>query len=298
MQERRRIPLWLWPNLLSLDAPVVALVWLAMFAPIAGMNYQPWQAYTALGLVVWGIYVVDRVMDLKFLGRGDHRLKERHLFHGRHFAIMGTLGVGALISGAVIALTSGWPSTLIGGHYFTSNAEVGYIVPGLIMVAGYFVMAITALQDDEIPHLRNLLAGLAFGYGTAMTACVNGSIREGLGELLVWPPMLCFSLLCGINISAIHFWEHSRRATDPDTKAAHELALTFPLCLLAGVTAWLALRENVLLLRGFYAAILTATGLLFLLNRNRSRFSMDALRVLADVALIVPYPVFLSMKGH
>jgi hypothetical protein len=131
----RRIPLWLWPNLLSLDAPLVALVWLAMFAPIAGMNYQPWQAYTALGLVVWGIYVVDRAMDLKLLGAGDLRLEKRHLFHGRHLRIMGSLGIAALIAGAVIALTSGWPSTLIGFGYFSPGGEVGFIVPGLVMVA-------------------------------------------------------------------------------------------------------------------------------------------------------------------
>jgi len=294
----RRIPLWLWPNLLSLDAPIVALVWLAMFAPIAGMNYQPWQAYTALGLVVWGIYVVDRVMDLKFLGEGDDRLKERHLFHGRHLWLMGTLGVAALLAGAIIALTSGWPSTLIGSNYFTSRPDIGYIVPGFVMVGGYFVMAITALQDDEIPHLRNLVAGLAFGYGTAMTACVNGSVREGLNELLTWPPMLCFSLLCGINISAIHFWEHSLRSSDQDVKAAHELALTMPLFVLGLVSSGLALAERVPLLRSFYVAILCATALLFVLNRNRNRFSMDALRVLADVAMIVPYPIFLAMNGR
>ena len=44
--------------------------------------------------------------------------------------------------------------------------------------------------------------------------------------------------------------------------------------------------------RPFYYAVLIATALLFVLNRQRARFSMDALRVLADVALIAPFPVF------
>lgn len=294
----RRTPLWLWPNLLSLDAPIVALVWLTMFAPIAGMVYRPWQSYAALGLVVWGIYILDRIMDLKLLGSGDDRLKERHLFHGRHQFVMTLVGLGALLGGAGIAVFT-WPSTLIGHGYFTNepDRQLGYIVPGLIMLGAYFVMAISALQDEEIPHLRNLLAGLAFAYGTAMTACVNGSLREGVGELLSWMPMLSFGLLCGINISAIHFWEHSRKSPDLNVKAAHEIALTLPLVVLAGVAALLALFESVNLIRSFYIAIMIATALLFLLNRNRSRFSMDALRVLADVALVVPFPVYLIMNG-
>ena len=38
--------------------------------------------------------------------------------------------------------------------------------------------------------------------------------------------------------------------------------------------------------------LLTGVALMYLLNRNRSRFSMDALRVLADVTLLAPVLVF------
>ena len=47
--------------------------------------------------------------------------------------------------------------------------------------------------------------------------------------------------------------------------------------------------------RAFFYAVLIAAALLFVLNRVRERFSMDALRVLADVALIAPFPVFWVM---
>ena len=40
------------------------------------------------------------------------------------------------------------------------------------------------------------------------------------------------------------------------------------------------------------SAILCGVALMYLLNRNRSRFSMDALRVLADVSLLAPVLVF------
>jgi uncharacterized membrane protein YphA (DoxX/SURF4 family) len=49
--------------------------------------------------------------------------------------------------------------------------------------------------------------------------------------------------------------------------------------------------------RPFFYAILISAALLFVLNRNRSRFSLDALRVLADVAMIVPFPVFLALTA-
>jgi hypothetical protein len=46
--------------------------------------------------------------------------------------------------------------------------------------------------------------------------------------------------------------------------------------------------------RPFFYAILCGAGLLYVLNRVRSSFSMDALRVLADVALLIPVLVFLA----
>ena len=45
-------------------------------------------------------------------------------------------------------------------------------------------------------------------------------------------------------------------------------------------------------MRPFYYAILTGVALLYMLNRRRSQFSLDALRVLADVTLLVPVLVF------
>ena len=46
-----RKPLWLYPNLLSLDAPLVAVAWLYMFARTWRVDYHPWAAYVSLALV-------------------------------------------------------------------------------------------------------------------------------------------------------------------------------------------------------------------------------------------------------
>src|SRR5947208_1712495 len=55
-------PWWLWPNLLALDAPAVAVTWqlfLAAKAPVA----VPLAASVVLALVVWGVYLTDRAVD-------------------------------------------------------------------------------------------------------------------------------------------------------------------------------------------------------------------------------------------
>ena len=58
----RPTPLWLWPNLLSLDAPLVALVWQDFAAHSFGHPLRL-PARIVLALTVWAIYVVDRLLD-------------------------------------------------------------------------------------------------------------------------------------------------------------------------------------------------------------------------------------------
>jgi hypothetical protein len=49
--------------------------------------------------------------------------------------------------------------------------------------------------------------------------------------------------------------------------------------------------------RAFFYAILTGAALLYILNRSRARFELASLRVLADVALLVPVLVFFVLSS-
>ncbi|HXD91029.1 MAG TPA: hypothetical protein VNU00_08210, partial [Candidatus Binataceae bacterium] len=60
--EAATVPFWLWPTILSLDAPTIAIVWLALFAAVFRVD-PGWPVLTALGLWVWLIYVADRLLD-------------------------------------------------------------------------------------------------------------------------------------------------------------------------------------------------------------------------------------------
>jgi hypothetical protein len=273
----RRQPIWLIPNLLSLDAPLVAVAWLYIFAKTWRVDYLPWPAYVSLGLAVWVIYVVDRLLD----AAARSPLKARHEFHGRHrrgFAF------GALLAGVVAAILviTGLPLTIY-----------GYGIVGGVMVMGFFSLSIFAQSDrSELPYTKNILAGLSFAYGTAFLA--HAYTNSNLYEFVRSPELVCFAVLCILNIFAIDLWEDAARSNDPEIKASDELALTLPLTLLGAASLVFALKDPDLTTRPFFYAILTGAASLQILNRSRARFQLDTLRVLADVAMLVPFVVFLA----
>lgn len=275
---QKRKPWWLYPNLLSLDAPLVSLAWLHIFAESWRLGYHPWQAYICLGLVVWSTYVFDRLLDVSMMSATPEKLEARHRFHHRHRKVLITLMSVAMIVAAYILVTAMPFSTF------------SYLLMGCVMVAAFFGLSMLASENrDEVGLSKNLMAGLAFAYGTAMSACVYRA-ELGVFDLILSREFICFGVLCMVNIAAIDFWEHSERSDDQEVKASDELAVMLPLVALAIAAVFFALQRSHM--RPFYYAILSAVALLYLLNRRRSEFSQDALRVLADVTLLVPVLVF------
>ncbi|MEP4078902.1 hypothetical protein [Haloferula sp.] len=291
----RRAPFWLWPNLLSLDAPLVAVAWLFMFSRAWRVDFLPWHAYVALGLAVWVIYVVDRLLDVRMRSPDDPSLGLRHHFHATHWKAF-SVGVIAAISVLLWLILKQLPVEVL-----------RYAIPMGVLVFGFFALVIMVPSTREIPYLRNIVAGMTFGFGTAMAAHIFVP-TERFGEMMQSREVISFGVLCVINISAIHLWEHSRRSDDLDIRAADELSLTLPLVLLAGAAIWFAVQDNPgmfsesvegeePLTRPFFYAILVSAALLQVFNRTRDRYSMDALRSLADVAMIVPLPLFIVFSG-
>ncbi len=240
---------------------------------------MPWVAYASLGLVVWVIYVTDRLLDASMQGAIVGKLEARHEFHRRHQRRFRRVAVMASAL-ALLFVIKGMPVSIY-----------GYAIAGGMLIAGFFALSIFSTQGpDDIPYAKNVLAGLAFAYGTAMIAFVFTGFDWW--ELLQSRELICFAVLCVLNISAIDLWEHANRSSDPEAKATDELSLTLPLTLLGGASLVFALQDHELTTRPFFYAILTGAALLHVLNRVRARLQMDALRVLADVALLVPFIVF------
>lgn len=285
MPTAQRKPLWLYPNLLSLDAPLVAVAWLYVFAKTWCLGYHPWEAYLTLGLGVWVIYVADRLLDVSLLGGTPEHLELRHQFHRDHRRGFSIAAVAGFVVTLALVVTK-MPMTIY-----------KHLLLGGVLVAGFFGLAMLSSQEvHEVPLTKNVLAGVTFAFGTAMMAHLY-RWEYAIFDMLSSREFVCFAVLCVLNISAIDLWEHAARSSDLESKAADDLSLTLPLTLLGGAALLYALLDNQQSSRPFFYAILTGAALLYILTRIRARFSGDALRVLADVALLVPVLVFLAAAG-
>ncbi len=284
MTKPDRTPWWLWPNLLSLDAPLVAVVWLFMLARTWGVNYHPEHEYVLLALAVWVVYVADRLLDALVQGESP-RCQERHRFHLRHRKIFAGFAVMATVIVLLLALNK------------SPMAVFNYAAVAGFLAAGFFAMALFAPPDaGEISYSKNILGGITFAFGTAMVAHVY-MFDKGIVDLLFSNrEFISFAVLCVLNISAIDLWEHASRTDDEDLKAQDELALTLPLVLLGGAAFVFAWQGEGSGSAAFFYAVLTGSALLFVLNRERNRFNLETLRVLADAAMVVPLGVFLITR--
>jgi hypothetical protein len=76
------------------DAPAAAIAWAALFARSRGVALSATNLL-ALGLIVWLIYLTDRLLDA-WRASDSSTLKARHLFSARNrAAILSAVAVGA-----------------------------------------------------------------------------------------------------------------------------------------------------------------------------------------------------------
>src|SRR5882672_1355233 len=100
--DRDSPPVWLWPNLLSLDAPVIAVLWQSFLAQRYALPLRS-PGRVALFLTVWGIYIADRLLDVRHPAVTAE--SARHRFYRRHRTLaIALLGVLFAIDLAIAAL--------------------------------------------------------------------------------------------------------------------------------------------------------------------------------------------------
>jgi len=283
--QKVKTPWWLWPNLLSLDAPLVAVVWLFLFVDTWRIYWFPWQAYPVLFGVVWCIYSADRVLDALRL-KGTDMIQPRHIIHYRLRYPLSLLWL--IIFTACLSQIIWFPASTI---------EYGVI--GVILIGIYFILA-TKQKDGEIPLIKNSVAGITFAYGTSICALIQLPQTNWFtllsGEFHGIPAITGYALLCVLNITAIDFWQVSRASNDPETKAEIELAYASGLLLLMIGMMTFCITDTTSSRYFYYAIMMAASSLLFI-SKIRSRLSLDLLRVLADAVLILPLPFYLLMKA-
>jgi hypothetical protein len=181
----RPTTLWLWPNLLSLDAPLVALVWQDFAAHTFGHPLRL-PARVVLALTVWAIYVVDRLLDTRASGRIPDTA--RHNFYRRHRRAFSVLLAVALSVDLVMAVE----------ELRRAVFEHGLLLGGL--VAAYLLIFPLRSSGWE----KQIAAAILFSVG----ALIVTSTWISPWTLLL--PGLLFAGLCLCNLVLIELWEGGR----------------------------------------------------------------------------------------
>ncbi|MGA3186663.1 MAG: hypothetical protein ABSF22_06080 [Bryobacteraceae bacterium] len=240
---------WLWPNLLSLDAPIVALLWQILFARCFHARVDPLPS-VLLVLAVWLIYAADRTIDA-WTGEG---LRPRHEFYRRHWPALLPLWILALGAGTALAWTRLTREMLLNGFAL-----------GVAVVLYFALLHLGIFQKT-----KEAAVAVLFALGATLSAWPHVRTAADIEAIIL------FSCLCWINCAAIEQWESPVESR-------------WPIAFAAG---FVALAAGTLLLfssRPILGGAVAASALCFvLLDRARRRFSRDALRVLADVALLSP----------
>jgi hypothetical protein len=266
-------PWWQWPNLLALDAPVVAVVWLHAFSKATGEAMQ-WPVATGLFLAVWCIYLADRLIDARCLN-DPARASARH-----RFALQNWRCLLALL--AVSGLWAAWlASTMIDAELLRAASTL------LVAVVLYFSGFVrkTRSRPSQILPAKEVVCGLVFAIGCALGV---RAFRESPIEFL--PMALSFGGVCAFNCLLISAWEKSSDQINDPASASHWWTTIdrdlgwIGVVLTATCTVGTFTTEN----SAIFLAISGSSALLTVLHLSRSWMNVTARRVLADAVLLTP----------
>lgn len=319
--------MWAWVHALSLEAPLVAMLWQSVLAEAHRVRLMP-GVIAGLGLVVWLVYVLDRLLD--GMGTNTDSLDVRHAFYARNRRLI-SFGVVPLMAGllawvGLYSIPEGmlWQSLALGllvviylGSYAARQnrrllglvgafAGLGSVlvvlelpisngvklqlagVGMLMMILGFF-QRIEKGKKRGFP--KEFLGGLLFALGTSMGiqffAFGDGAVMLSMDTILLWG-------LFTLNLIGISCVEHAAGAGD-----AESVPVLWPWLgrryswLLWGFTAVTAVAcvQPIQVLAGnriLSAAVLASLLLHGLVWVLRSRCSPLSYRVLTDLALVLP----------
>jgi hypothetical protein len=274
--EREIRPWYLYFNLLGLDAPLIAVTWLFLFARTWRVDYHPWEAYAALGLSVWTIRIAVKLVQ-------ESLLSEPHAFAAIHES---RLRMAAVTSGllAIVLIVRSFPLSLY-----------AYLMVCALIVVGYFaILLFSEPKEGGVNYTRHILSALSFAFGTALTAHVYLP-SQNIFLMMITREFLCFGLLCILASTALELWTRPKKSNaDAEAWSMDELTLSLPLTLLGAAALVFAAQDELMAVRPFYYGILTGAALLQVLNRTRGRFEPETLKLLIALCLLVPGIVFQS----
>jgi len=251
---RRSVALWQWPNVLAIDAALIAVFWQAALAAAMDLPLSM-VAHLVLGLSVWLTYTADRLFDVAQRDAST-LFSARHRFVKRQHVRLWRIGALALIVNLVAA-------TQLTGTQLKQGG-------GLLLFCLLYTFLNQKLSRRFFP--KELCVALIYAAGVAI--------------LLPQPPPITFvalfSYLCLLNCLVIGKKESRVDAHLRVHSMAGKLRGTVLMPLI-----WLGALFAIFLTAPLKGALFASFVLLGLLHGLRARLTTEVFRVLADGVLLL-----------
>lgn len=270
MEETRK-PWWRYIYLLGFDAPLIAVLWLFIFAKTWRVNYLPWQAYVALGLMVWALRIAAKLLRSAMLADPKDPLHEM-----RTWLVRSAVGAGVLSMVLIVVV-------------FPVSIYVRLLLLGLFVI-GYFAIAnFSPAPEGKISYTKHIIAGMAMALGiTTMAHVYLPSLTTE--ELFKSRELISFGLLCIIASTAVDHWVLAKN--HEGSRYSDDWQIALPLTLLGAFALVFAVQAESQTTRPFFYCILTAAALLQVLNRTFYRFQISDIKILTSACFLVPGLIF------
>ncbi len=267
------MPLWLWPNVLSLDAAFIAALWHVFLARLLGLHTGIAEP-AILALSVWIIYVLDHVLDSR---RAVPAYPEpiRKTFYRRFGTRMLAVAGGGTILAAVLAPFALPPPVLRMG------------IPIALAVVLYLAVVHLSPVQQRRKWPREGAVALLFSIGTVSPLALIGEVPKPVlgasGSLIL---LLVWTNCCIVETLDFTRAERNRQAAPHRTAFwvdGHLKQVAFSLVVLS-----ICLAGKGEVPAPFAAAVAVSALAMAYAGYQTNPFSLDVRTLLVDAALCSP----------
>jgi hypothetical protein len=265
---------WQWITVLSLDAPLVAVLWQWQLARVAGVQLRVPFIFV-LGASVWLAYAADRWLEGWRL-EPDRVRTQRHRFYQQQRWPVAVIWIGLVAADVATA------AAVLDRRVFALGCAL------LFLVAAYLLSHQSLHRHLPLRPPKEACVALLMGLGAVLfVAAAPGAALARLPA-----PLALFVLLCLANCLLISTWEipvdeiHGQTSLVRQFPAAGALGRGFPWILAAACLLYSTGADGPSRSAAFCAA--AGSLLLVLVDRIQARVGWALARVLSDVALMTP----------
>jgi hypothetical protein len=276
-------PLWLWPNILSLDAPFIAVLWQWLLARTLHIHLGFAEMFV-LGACVWLIYAADHFLDVLQRPAANREPRRKAIWRREpRLLLILAACVGVLL----------WPAAFS----FLNPVVVCVGIVLSLSVLGYFACVhMTPLACRE-RWPRELAVACVFTAG--IVAPIVASAQADIRHLLV--PVFLLALLCWANSSAVECWEITASAHASERRVHRSttwIARHLPeVALLAALLSLVMVPTHYLSFK--FAAAGAISGLaLGALGLCEPILPPEILSAAAELALFSPLAVLVTVRAR